>query len=109
MENNQSIVMALLHVSNSSIFDSNNNSDVIDYSYIIEKFRVVFTIFGIVLGISAIGFNAAIIIATISKNALIPFSLQTVYLLVSLAVADLLLLLFGTLLINNHFKNISSF
>lgn len=61
---------------------------------------MVFTMFGVVLGLVAIALNAAIIIALAVKNVPTPFSLQTLHLMASLAAADLLLLMFGKLTIN---------
>ncbi|KAI9557028.1 hypothetical protein GHT06_016824 [Daphnia sinensis] len=94
---NQSVVTPLFHLSNSSVFNSNNSSDydTTDQDDVIKSIRLVFTMFGVVLGISAIVLNAAIIIASAIKNVSSPFSLQTIHLMASLATADLILLTFG--------------
>ncbi|XP_057374116.1 bombesin receptor subtype-3-like [Daphnia carinata] len=94
---NRSVVTSVFHLSNSSVFDLKNASDfdAIDHDDVIRNIRVVFATFGVVLGISAIGLNAAIVVASVVKNARTPFSLQTLHLMASLAMADLILLMFG--------------
>jgi hypothetical protein len=99
---NQSMLTALFIMSNSTVFDHNNNSsefntDVISHRYVIEKFRVAFVVLGIVIGVIAIGFNTALIISSLVKTSYIAttFSTQTLNLMTSLAVADLFLLVFG--------------
>uniref|UniRef100_A0A0P6EXH5 Uncharacterized protein n=1 Tax=Daphnia magna TaxID=35525 RepID=A0A0P6EXH5_9CRUS len=94
---NQSVVTSLFHLSNSSVFHSNNATDfdATDHDDVIKNIRMVFTMFGVVLGLVAIALNAAIIIALAVKNVPTPFSLQTLHLMASLAAADLLLLMFG--------------
>lgn len=90
-------------MSNSTIFDHNNNSDAFDnadatsHRYVIERFRLAFVVLGIAIGVIAIGFNTAIIISSLVKTSYLTatFSKQTLNLMTSLAVADLFLLIFG--------------
>lgn len=61
---------------------------------VIESFHLAFTVLGIAIGISGIGFNTALLVLTIGKFPS-SLSLQTRNLIASLAAADLFLLLFG--------------
>ncbi len=99
---NQSTLLtsALLLMSNSTDFDQSSiGSDIDDHiRYVIERFRLAFVVLGIALGVTAIGFNTAIVISSLVVKTpwLLRFSSQTINLMASLAVADLFLLVFGT-------------
>ena len=96
---NQPTLTALFLISNSTDFVHNNNSDtdVVSHRYVIEWFRLAFVVLGIVIGVIAIGLNTAIIISSLIKTSYLTatFSSQTLNLMISLAVADLFLLVFG--------------
>lgn len=92
------------HLTNFS--SSSGDLDVTNRMYVIESFRVMFTALGITIGIVGICFNTALIISsTIMNSMLATFSLKTRNLIISLAAADIFLLVFGTKsLIENVFS-----
>ncbi len=94
--------------SNLTNFSSNSSSDldVTNRMYLIESFRVIFTALGMTIGIVGICFNTALIISTAIMNSLLTtFSLKTRNLIISIAAADIFLLVFGTKsLIENVFS-----
>lgn len=70
--------------------------DVNDHKYLIHCFRVAFTVLGIAIGISGIGFNTALMISSvITTSSPTTLSFQSRNLIASLAAADLFLLVFG--------------
>ena len=79
--------------SNDDISNLNLNHSNL-HMHLIESFRVVFTLIGMVIGIVGIGFNSALIISSIVK-ASSRTGLKTRNLIISLGVADICLLVFG--------------
>ena len=86
--------------SNDDISNLNLNHSNL-HMHLIESFRVVFTLIGMVIGIVGIGFNSALIISSIVK-ASSRTGLKTRNLIISLGVADICLLVFGMNTLAEH-------
>lgn len=87
------------HPSNLTLFDelgSDVSSDVYDHQHLARCLRVVFTVLAIMIGITGIVFNIGFVFSTIvDAQSRAELTLQTKQLIVSLAIADILLLIFG--------------